>query len=529
MVKSKTNLNKSWLVVGLVALSFSVIGFAQNKTPDNWKCENRVGGSWVFGIAPAGCDAGVFGEDNYVWDTYIPVVYNEKKSSSSERGRYMNELAAVLKESATLYIRKRKPKVSTSEVAGFVRAIFAMAHQESYWSHYRKYSDLRLKMMRGDSGHGHGMMQVDDRWHFVAIKKGVGWNLVDNLIYAFEMYYSQWEKAIQAKCVPNANDYRARARAAYSAYNGGSSKICRWTNPSDKWAGNDKGFVDKYDKQSWISYIQDPGKRSQVNVDCLVDGQETCPLRSPSSSYETPVEGKIYQNSAKEVCVYRDGLFQCIAQMRDIACLQNSVGGTNGEINVLDAETEKMEQKKLLDRHELCFRNNDVGIYDMGNTIRLLKDINLRGTPAGNPIGVVPSGAIIQIFDFEVREQMKLKRYYQVYWSGKWGFIYAGDKTDYQSWTQATTLSTTNPLIAMVGQKIKVIHSGGINIRDSIGGNVIATAPIESILPVQQVIGKTDDNELYYQTKFQNKLGYIYSGRSLPEKTFNQWTTVIGK
>lgn len=529
MVKSKKVLNKIWLVIGFVTALVSEVGFTQNKTPDNWKCENRVGGSWSFGVAPAGCDASVFGEDKYIWDTYVPAVFNEKASVKTERLRYMNELAAVIKESATLYIHKRKPIVSDAEVAGFVHAAFTMAHQESYWSHYRQYTDLRLKMMRGDSGHGHGLMQVDDRWHFVAINKGIGWNLINNIIYSYEEYFNHWEKAVQAKCISNPNDFRARARAAYSAYNGGSSKICRWTNPSDKWAANDKGFIEKYDMQSWNSFVKDPNKTSQVNVDCLFDGQETCPLRSPADNYEQPLEGKIYQNSVKEICIYKAGTFQCVSQMRDVACLESWAGNTSTEISPMSLEVEKREKKELLDRHELCFKKPEAGLLGFGRTLKVLKDINFRATPAGNPLGVVPTGAIVQIYDFEVRDPLAFKRYYQINWSGQWGFIYGGDRNDYQVWTQPSELIAKNALIAGLGQKMKINHAGGINLRDQIGGTVLATIPAGTILAAKQIIGKTDENELYYQVNFQNKIGFIYSGRSLPEKTFGQWTTTIGK
>lgn len=551
-IKSKSHL----ISFAFLMLLLPLAGKAQNKTPDHWKCENRIGGSNTFGLWPAACDARVFGEDRYVMDTYVPVVFDQLKSTKEEQLRYMNELSGVIKETAALYIKKRKPNVSPEEVDGFVRASYTMAHQESYWTHYRRYIDSRLKMIRGDSGHGHGLMQIDDRWHFVEIKKGVGWNLIDNLIYSYELYYSYWEKAVGSRCVPRASDYRARARSAYSAYNGGASKICRWTNSSDKWAANDRGFVSKYDKRGWSPYVSDPDKVTLVNVDCLFDGQEACPLRLPSGIDQVLEEGKVYQTQANEVCIYREGALKCLPQMRDVACLQSWGGVSDPSIQQLNLNAERREKKELLDRHNVCLNDGKIGLYKFGSTIKLLKDIYMRATPAGTPMTVIPTDSVVQIFDFEVRDQNQLKRYYQVLWEGKWGFIYSGDKIDFNQWSITNNPAPSegkwgfiynsdkidfdqlflnnsyvlkNPIFAQIGQKVKIVSIGGINMREVAGGQLMLTIPSGAIVPVLDFEGHNESNDLYYKVKYQDQIGYIYSGRSLPEKTFTNWTAVSGK
>lgn len=500
-------------------------GHGENKTPKDWKCENKVGGKWLFGVAPMGCDAKVFGEDRYLWDTYLPVIYLENKPVNSERSRYMEELAAVLRESAALYLYKRKPKVSREEVAAFVRAALAMAHQESYWSHYRQHSDRRVKMMRGDSGHGHGIMQVDDRWHFLAVKKGIGWNLVDNIIYSLEEYYAGWEKAPKAKCLTNPNDYRSRARAAYSAYNGGPSKICRWTNPADTWARNDQGFAEKFDKQQWIPYVGDATKRSLVNVECLLDGQESCPLRSPSSSDEPLNEEKVYQNSQKELCVFHDGNLYCIVNPRDLACLQRSVGSVASGITHLNPEAEKSLNKIMVDRHQLCVAQTDFQIARVGKILKTNKNIYLRATPAGSALGTIPTKTVLQVYDFEVRGLDGL-RYYKVFWKGQWGYLYSGRLSDYKEWVSETLDLPTNQSIARAGQVIKVVYSSGVNLREGIGGGGLRVLPKGTVIAVQNVIVHSEANEVYYQVEHQGVTGYIYSGHALPTPTFSAWTVV---
>src|SRR5690606_23104670 len=141
--------------------------------------------------------------------------------------RYMREMHAIIRDAAIYYLKKRKPNVSNQELDAWVTAILTITAQESYTSHYRKATNGKLKMMRGDVGHGHGLMQVDDRAHFNAIKQGLGWNLMTHMAYALDIYYSAWQKAPSKSCVGRETNYEARTRAAWSAYNGGSGSICR--------------------------------------------------------------------------------------------------------------------------------------------------------------------------------------------------------------------------------------------------------------------------------------------------------------
>lgn len=136
---------------------------APNNTENYWQCDNRSGGSWAFGRAPDICDLDHFMPSASVYKLYGKQIFDDSVSQDYERLRYMDELYAAIKKMATWYITERNPKVSAEEKKFFVRAVMSMAHQESYWSHYRKTARGRLQMMRGDYGHGHGLFQVDDR------------------------------------------------------------------------------------------------------------------------------------------------------------------------------------------------------------------------------------------------------------------------------------------------------------------------------------------------------------------------------
>lgn len=528
MKKLKHPSKISRLVLSFVTLFLFSHLMAQNKTPDYWKCENKVPGQWNFGIAPAGCDVSPFGEVQYVLKTYGPVVFSEEDNSEQERSRYMEEMALVLREAANDYIHKRNPEVSEEEALGFMRAILTMSHQESYWTHYRNIPELPLKMMRGDHGHGHGLMQVDDRWHFVDVNGGAGWNLMKNILYSMEQYYAGWMKSLDAPCISSPLDYRQRAQAAYSAYNGGMSKICRWTNPNDKWARNDKGFLEKYEKQLWFTHIQSDRSTSEINVDCLMEGHENCPLRTLSSIEDRPDENSIYDFGSESFCIFRNEEFYCVSDIRDEACLGTWARASSEKIHSVSRESFSSFPKRFLDRHDLCIQRIGQSVFPVGSVVQTKKDIYLRGSPAGSPLGVVPSGTVLQIYDFEYRDSKLGKRYYQVSWKDSVGFIYGGEKANQELWIRATTLKPlASQFIARPGERVEVIRRGGINLRSTLGGAKLLVIPQGTQLAVQSIHVVSDSNEVYYKTKLRETEGYFYAGQDLPEKTFLQWSKLV--
>jgi len=227
--------------------------------PSDWEgCPEQIGGNWAFGRAPYGCDVEVFGSADVVRTDFSAYIFDDAQPRDEERIRYMGELHAFLGDEAGAYMRSRKPAVTDAEINAWRHAVYTAAHQESFWTHYREAQiggDPFLTMIRGDQGHGHGLMQIDDRYHTAAIDSGSGWRLDDNLIYALDIYYQGWQRAPGESCVIAATNWDQRARAAYSAYNGGPGQICRWTDPDDPWAQNDEGYYDKYTRQEWTLYV----------------------------------------------------------------------------------------------------------------------------------------------------------------------------------------------------------------------------------------------------------------------------------
>lgn len=240
---------------------------------DQAPCVNNVGGTWRFGAAPDGCDSNSYGSDSKVNAKYSSLIFDENKNSREEMERYVSNMGAFLNNISAIYIKQRKRNVSLEEIDAWKHAVLSMAHQESYWSHYRiSKVDGRLKFMRGDYGHGYGLMQVDDRWHGEAISDGTAWDILPHALFSMDMFYKAWNLAGRASCVTNLEE---RARSAYSMYNGGFTRSCRWTNSNDKWARNDKGFIEKYRAQKWSNYADLNEAKSDVNITCLVN-QEDC-------------------------------------------------------------------------------------------------------------------------------------------------------------------------------------------------------------------------------------------------------------
>ncbi len=258
-----------------IIFNFFSFGYSKEDIPKYYKCENKSGGKWVFGMAPMVCDVSSFLHEDYVKIQYEPFIYKNIDKYKNEEVRYMNRLFALIKEVANFYIEQRDPNISTEEKEVWTQAVLSIAHQESYFSHYR-INEKNIKMMRGDFGHGHGIFQVDDRWHFTAINEGRAADLVLNMFYSLDEYFHGWERARKSPCIDDDFDLVARARSAYSSYNGGPKKLCRWTNSHDRWFRNDKGFYDKFVKKSWERSVSNPDQKSGIDLSCILDGRKNC-------------------------------------------------------------------------------------------------------------------------------------------------------------------------------------------------------------------------------------------------------------
>lgn len=509
------------IAMACLPLLWPISGESANNTPDFYKCTNRVSGEWNYGRAPYACDAGAFGEDKFVKSNYLGVVFQDGQARDSERRRYGSELNAVVKTAAKIYLQKRKPNASAAEIQQWSLAILATSAHESYWSHYRVASDGRLKMMRGDSGHGHGLMQVDDRHHYPAVNEGIAWNLVTNIAYGMDIFYAAWEQAPSQSCVGGATNWEARIRSAWSAYNGGPSQICRWKKTTGTWAQNDKNFYDILKGRRWETIVTDPNRSSSVAVACLMEKRENCGAPGSDPVSQDPQEGRLYR-VAGSICLVKNKIFFCLDDERDRSCLA-AVGPVRSDevIDWTPAQLAKYASQKE-DRHLLC-HSYEKSLVAVGSAIQVRKSINLRSTPAGGQIAVVPNGSVLQVRDFELRNASK-DRYYRVSYGGKVGYIFAGGTSDASSWAvEVASGQAPRGTLARVGDKVRIVNAVGINFRSSPGGTLLKNLAKGTTHKVEEVIARTGENKIYYRIKVGTQSGYIYAGLLLPEETLTDW------
>lgn len=459
-----TNSLKNLLVLLVVLLTSSQAFSAYNNTSKYWKCYNRIGGAWTFARAPSACSSSPFIADDYVKTKFSPYIFDESKNRTNETERYLTEMNHLVIESAKYYLKKRKPNVSANELKHWVDAVQVITHQESFISHYRDGTDNRMRMMRGDYGHGHGLMQVDDRWHFVNVSSGKAANLISNLFYALDIYYDGWQKAPSQWCVSGSNDFYNRIRAAYGAYNGGLGSICRFKNPNHKWSRNDKNFKDKLDGKTWRRYI--------------------------TSEDPTPV---------------------------DVACLANNTSSNCGKVDpVPPVPPEPPVAPQPPSNKE---------IFAIGDEIKLLKNINGRKTPGGKLLGVFKAGESYQVLDVYRSNDSAKSRYYLIRKDRLRGFIYAGNSSTYKDWAVAG--ENAYPYLPVKGSLVKIVTTYGTNLRATAGGAYLTRVPSGTALRVIDTVIKNSDKDLYIKVKYGNKTGYMYSGMVAPRYTTPYWISIL--
>lgn len=509
------------VLMGIIASEFA---FAQVSTPQYYRCENRVGGSWTYGRAPYACDSRVWGDDTFVFQNYNDFIFSDQLSRGQETIDYMSRMHVAIDQVLTWYLLERNPNASRGEQEIWRQAIFAKLNQESFWSHYRLASDNRLKHMRGDYGHGHGIGQIDDRWHFAKIEDGIAWDLFRNLIYGLEIFYREWVRALDASCVTGPASI-SRVRAAYSAYNGGPSQLCRWTNPNARWARNDTNYLNKLNAKSWEKHIQ-AGYELTVDPICLAKRDLPCG-RNPDDDGYSFENGDLLKLRDNKICVYVNEELRCLEDSADAACMSAIYSNVDDSIVEVSDDAIEDYQVVMFERQATCKRALPA-LVEVGNFIKLKKSINLRSTPGGGRLTTAEINSVNQVLDFFINGQETKSLYYKINYQNNVGWIYAGNLNTADEWaTYERDAFDDNALLAGPSDTIQIKNSYGINLRATPGGTYISRVPVGTLLIVidRKIIGS--NQTVYYQVRYRGNTGWIYAGAMKPTNYLPNWTEKI--
>ncbi len=522
----KARLKLSTLVRISLTLGLLILALPSQAFEQYWQCSSRQGGDWSFGRAPSICLVDHMQTQDFVKSQYDPILFKDSLSRTNERKRYITELNALAKEVARYYLQKRKPGVSEAEIAAFTKGLLTLMHQETVWSHYRRSTDGRVRYMRGDFGHGHGLMQVDDRSHQTALLQGKGADLIHNMMYGLDVFYGEWQRAPSQYCVNGPTDYKNRIRSAWAAYNGGPGRICRWTSTTGTYAHHDKDFLSKLNNQVFKNYVTTENKETALNVQCLSEGSRPCANTGTSTKPVQPKEGQLYQVGSGFYCLVKGDELQCVDRLNDVNCLNLRDSTNYASQGSLSEEQLKNFSIRHYDRNSICQASVD-GLISISSEIELQKSINLRRTPAGELATTVPQGSKLKILDFEVTSTAEQFRYYKLNYEGVEGYVYAGDLSSHPEWAVEVEDMTSGSLLANIGESLEVKAPYGINQRATPNGRYLQRIPVGTQVQVLDRIVRGNANYLYYKVSYNNLTGYIYSGYLTNLESVSYWTSKL--
>jgi hypothetical protein len=181
--------------------------------------------------------------------------------AKSELPEYLTIIRDLLNESANSSARATELDASTKKI--FQYLVLATAWQESCWRQYviKNSKIVTLRSSTGDSG----LMQMNERvWRGLYDTQKLRWDIAYNARAGAEVLHSYLVKyALKKGEQKHPGGLDNLARATYSAYNGGPSKISRYRDPQTPSA------LKKIDAAFWKKYqTVKQGRELQV-AQCL--------------------------------------------------------------------------------------------------------------------------------------------------------------------------------------------------------------------------------------------------------------------
>lgn len=545
-----TNGTKGILSAALVAIVGAGIfaaGDAASRIPFVRDCVGKDTGDWAFGEAADGCDAGRFGSLSRIKYIYSDFVFDRSQSANPEhRKDYVTNVNALIRELASQYIRARRADVQDDEVNAFVEGVRAVAHQETFWSHYRVAANGGHKLSTGDRNISHGMMQINQRYH-ASRETDRSFDLVGNVGFGVEHFYTEWESALKTKCIHRVkNQTRAQTlenvtRAAYSSYNGGPGAVCRWTNPKHAWAKNDKNYFKKLKDREWSEWVRVDDQKLVLDLDCVRSGDDLCAVAKERRGEFLGSRPLLMEDGS--TCVTTDGkALHCATDARVFTCL----AGLSPEVATAqplkikagDQEVAKMSKTFFDDRLALC-RQSFPDVALLGDVVTTLVAVAVKNEIGGKTLGFTKKGQSFQVLDLEVDLDAKGERHYRVRLPNKVeGWISGGDKTTSTKITSvertgfAVPAKTVSQALPAKGGRVEVTKADGLKLlvspeKAGASTEIKTTLAKGTAMSVEEVQVTGAANEIWLRVKTDSDVGYVYAGRTFPKTTVDQWMKVL--
>jgi hypothetical protein len=356
------------------------------------------------GVIGTSCKADVIGSSARVMSYYQNYVFDFEKylraiEPSYYSRIYVDRVLELLEQIAIDFYNERaaleKRTYTQAELEGWMNAVLAVAYQESLMTHFQL--DIRpapsraekIQVLVGDAKckvkwqvkdgkyfcpeydvnadgkrlySSLGMYQILLSVHSGSSKLGF-FDMVHNAQYGMTLAYSAWSKIIKgthsglAKCQDkifgprkgsgNVN-YVNAARSMYAVYNGGPSRVCRWTEDTI-WKQNDIGYNNSLVNRPWAKIASSKAIRESRKVSvklpngkterryeflfdlkCVREGRDLCLKKKPiTQASQTP--GVLFINhnpttTEESLCTWSEvyGQFICVEDEKAAACLQQA-------------------------------------------------------------------------------------------------------------------------------------------------------------------------------------------------------------
>ncbi len=481
------NLNINWRHAFLTAVGFIVLmqsgeSFAARSFVCNHP-DKRPGG---YGALDLGCDADQFGDVSRIKLVYPMLVLDRRSNDADYYKEYITNVNATVKAVARAYYLQRVPDAKAATLAAWEKAAVAVAAHESKLSHYRISDDGRYKLMTGDHLVSHGIMQVNQNFNANAILDS-SFDFVGNVVGGLDTYFVEWNRAIKQDCYMKSLGKNPslelmlenRARSAYSAYNGGPGRLCRFADTKSHYRSHDAAFFDTLHNRPWAKWVKDEKRAAPVNVKCLIEGNTLCAMAKPARIEfikSRPLllgDGRtcVTENGTDLVCSKDARIFSCLAHL-DPDILEN-------DPMKLDAVPQGSNVTNISDRDELCNRRVK-GLIKVGSQVVLRKEILMRETIGGSPIGNAKTNRVYSVTDYDLRLDGKTERYYHLVTpNGSEGWVYGGSDSDLNEWIQAATPTD----LANIQQIAETAKAAKLEKQAAETNDIVVTAPRKK-LPV---------------------------------------------